>query len=178
MSGASELSLAATPWSLIASLAVILITAAIGYLTWLRSDYSLKRGVQELLRLAIVGLAALLLNQPEWVQSFQPDSEPTVVVLWDNSPSMQTQDVVAPPASKSDQGNSNQIKSSQRGTPTTRATAMEPLIDPALWNRDSAAKRQVLVQPINGQPIDIRRTDSNSNGRSVDATKSDRRGPI
>jgi hypothetical protein len=44
------------------------------------------------LRFTIVCLAALLFNQPEWVQEYRPEEKPSVAVLWDASTSMETRD--------------------------------------------------------------------------------------
>ena len=52
-------------------------------------------GLLELLRLALVALVAVLLNQPEWIEEFRPEEKPTIAVLWDASASMDTRDVVA-----------------------------------------------------------------------------------
>ena len=49
-------------------------------------------GLLELLRLALVIVVALLLNQPEIVQEFRPEEKPSIAVLWDASPSMETRD--------------------------------------------------------------------------------------
>ena len=40
-------------------------------------------------------LAAVMLNQPEWIEEYRPEEKPSVAVLWDASPSMDTRDVVA-----------------------------------------------------------------------------------
>ena len=48
----------------------------------------------ELIRFACVAAAAVLLNQPEWVEEFRPDEKAAVVVLYDDSPSMDTRDAL------------------------------------------------------------------------------------
>ena len=67
---------------------------AYGFIAWRRSGYRVAMGLLELLRLAIVALVAVLLNQPEWIEEFRPEEKPTIAVLWDASPSMDTRDVV------------------------------------------------------------------------------------
>ncbi len=52
------------------------------------------------LRFAIVCLAVLLFNQPEWIEEFRPQGKPSIAVLWDASPSMETRDVVRPGGSR------------------------------------------------------------------------------
>ena len=83
-----------TPWSLAASVVVVLLTAGFCVVAWRRSGYRRAVGLLELLRLGLVCAVAVLLNQPEWVEEFRPQEKPAVVVLWDASPSMETRDVV------------------------------------------------------------------------------------
>ena len=83
-----------TPWTLGVSLALVALTAAICFFAWRRSGYTAGQGLLELLRLAIVGLVAILLNQPEWVEEYRPTDKPTIAVLHDASRSMDTRDVV------------------------------------------------------------------------------------
>ena len=64
------------------------------YIAWRRSGYRPSMGLLELLRLALVGLVAILLNQPEWIEEFRPEEKPAIAVLWDASASMDTRDVV------------------------------------------------------------------------------------
>ena len=82
-----------TPWTLTLAVAFVLTTAAVCFFSWRRAHYSRWFGFLELLRFCIVILAALMLNQPEWVQQFRPDEKPTVAILYDNSVSMTTRDV-------------------------------------------------------------------------------------
>ncbi len=83
-----------TSWTLGISAALVAVTAAVCFLAWKRSGYSTGQGMLEALRLAIVGLVAVLLNQPEWVQEYRSKDKPTIAVLHDGSRSMDTQDVV------------------------------------------------------------------------------------
>jgi hypothetical protein len=86
---------------------------------------------------------ALTLNQPEWVEEFRPEDKPAVVVLWDNSPSMETRDAPLGPSAGSKMG--------------TRREAIAKLIDEATWAplRD---RMNVIVQPFSG-PETGKRTD-------------------
>ena len=95
MSVSRSLSFLWTPWSLGLSILLILITAGLCFVAWRRSGYSRSMGLLELLRLALVAIAAVLLNQPEWIEEYRPEEKPSVAVLWDASPSMETRDVVA-----------------------------------------------------------------------------------
>lgn len=110
-----------TPASVTISVIVVAATAGISFYAWHRSGYARWRGLQELLRVFIVALIALLFNQPEWVEEYRPEQRPTVVVLWDDSGSMQTRD--AAPGG----GASRAV--------TTRAEAIEPLTQKSAWKR-------------------------------------------
>src|SRR5438093_849404 len=71
-----------TPWSAALSNAVVLLAGVLCWLAWRRSGYARSQGLLELLRLSIVALTALILNQPEWVEEFRPVEKPGVLVLW------------------------------------------------------------------------------------------------
>ena len=88
-----QLTLLWLPWTVVTSVFCVLAAAGICFFAWRRAGYSKWFGMLELARFAIVLLAALLLNQPEWVQQFRPDEKPTVAILYDDSTSMTTQDV-------------------------------------------------------------------------------------
>lgn len=133
----AQLSLTANGWSLFASLLVVMVTASIGYFAWRQSGYSTTRGLQELLRLFIVGFVALLLNQPEWIEQYQPESKPTVLVLWDDSHSMQTQDA------------SNLTTAG----PITRSQAIEALKSESAWIGDAIENREVIIQAVGASQV-------------------------
>lgn len=128
-----QLSFLGTPLSIAVAIVIVVLTAALGYYAWRRSGYAKSFGGLELLRLAIVVLVAVLLNQPEWVEEYRPDLKPTIAVLWDDSDSMQTKDVL-PEASQTD-------------APQSRAEAIKPLIDASTWS-SLDEQLNVVVQPI------------------------------
>jgi hypothetical protein len=113
-------------------------------MAWQRSGYARAQGLLELLRLAIVGFLALVLNQPEWVEEFRPVEKPTIAVLWDNSASMDTRDV--PPGT----GGSS--------APASRREATAKLTDEATW-ASLRERMNVIVQPFAspepGRPTDL-----------------------
>ncbi|HBE71269.1 MAG TPA: hypothetical protein DDW52_24240 [Planctomycetaceae bacterium] len=78
--------------SVVISLLALPVVLLYSYLTWQRSGF--RRGVflLEWLRIAIVVLCLLMLNQPETVREFSPTERPVVAVLVDRSDSMTTQD--------------------------------------------------------------------------------------
>jgi hypothetical protein len=120
------------------SVLAVLITAGYGFVAWRRSGYSLAMGLLELLRLALVVTVAVMLNQPEWIEEFRPEEKPTIAVLWDASPSMETRDVV-----QADQPAS---------TATTRRQAVAPLADPAAWDK-LRARMNVIIQPFSAPSV-------------------------
>ena len=90
-----------TTGTLIASVAVVLVTAVLCFVAWRRSGFRRSVGFLEALRLGCVAIVAVMLNQPEWVEEYRPDEKPSVVVLYDASPSMDTRDVVPTSGSNS-----------------------------------------------------------------------------
>src|SRR4051812_25768464 len=90
-----------TPWSAALSVVVVLAAAGLCFMAWRRSGYARSQGLLELLRLGVVALMALTLNQPEWVEEYRPTEKPALVVLWDDSASMGTRDVPTGPSSGS-----------------------------------------------------------------------------
>jgi hypothetical protein len=94
MNADRTLSFLTSPATVTVSVLVELITAGVSFYSWQRGGFRRAHGLQELLRVAIVALVALLFNQPEWVEEFRPDEKPTIAVLWDDSDSMRTQDAL------------------------------------------------------------------------------------
>lgn len=122
-----------TPWSALLSALIVLLAAALCLLAWRRSGFRPWHGLLELLRLVLVIIVALLLNQPEYIEEFRPDQKPTLAVLWDASPSMDTQDVP---------GNSF----------VSRREAVAELIEPDVWSTLNE-RMNVVIQPF-AQPGD------------------------
>ncbi|MCH1438298.1 MAG: hypothetical protein L7W43_01485 [Rubripirellula sp.] len=87
----------------------------------------------EVLRILIVVMIAILLNQPEWIEEYQPDTKPTIAILWDDSRSMETRDIVVDGATGKEA--------------ITRAEAIKPLLDPAAWSVLDE-RLNIVLQPI------------------------------
>ena len=104
---------------------VVAVTSVLCWLAWHRSGYRKQTGWLELLRFVLVCLVVVTLNQPEWLKTQPPDRRSTLVVLWDQSKSMETLDVF------DDQDLSGERKS--------RAEAIQPLMSEAVWRGDSAS---------------------------------------
>ncbi len=90
------------------------------WLAWHRSGYRRWIGVLELLRFVLICLVVVTLNQPEWLQTRIPDQRSTLAVLWDQSNSMETRDVI-------DEANIS-------AKPKSRAETIEPLMSETVWN--------------------------------------------
>jgi hypothetical protein len=135
MNTSRSLSFLWTTWSLALSILLVLAAAVFCFIAWRRSGYSRSMGLLELLRLGLVVLAAVLLNQPEWIEEYRPEEKPAVAVLWDASPSMQTRDVVD--------------RAQSTVPPKTRAEVVAPLAESSLWAR-VRERMNVIVQPFSG----------------------------
>ena len=119
-----------TPWSLVISATIVLVTVGLCLLAWQRSGYAKSQGVLEFLRLLIVIILAAIFNQPEWVEEFRPVEKPQVVILVDDSASMQTRDVESGVTAS---------------TLTTRKEAVAALTDEAAW-ASLAERMDVTIQ--------------------------------
>ncbi|MBI3864211.1 MAG: hypothetical protein HY290_20195 [Planctomycetia bacterium] len=122
-----------TGWHIAVSVVGVIATAGFCFAAWRRSGYRRSLGMLELLRLVIVGLAAFLFNEPEWVEEFRPDEKPTVAVLWDASTSMETRDFL--------------FSSPSGAQPTTRREGIAPLHEQSAW-QNLDAKMKVRIEPF------------------------------
>lgn len=118
-----------TPWSLFLSLMLLAATAGLCLAAWRRSEYRAGMGLLELLRFGLVALAALMLNQPEYIQEFRPEERPSIAVLWDSSPSMETRDATS------------------GGVPVSRREAIAAMTEPSFWG-ELEDRVDVILQPI------------------------------
>ena len=120
MTATRSLKLLWTPWSLAITVVVLIAVGILCYVSWRRRGSRRVDGFLELLRWGLVALGALLLNQPEFTEEFRPDTKPTVAVLCDVSPSMETRDVVRKVSGKD-------------GTAVSRNAASQRLRESATW---------------------------------------------
>lgn len=128
----SELTFMPSTWSVGLSMALVIATAVICFVAWRRSGFAPGVGALELLRLAIVVFIAVLLNQPEWQTEYRPETKPTVAVLWDNSPSMETVDA----------------ENTVGGMKKRRAEVIETLTKPEAW-KELGDDLRVLIESTN-----------------------------
>ena len=111
----------------------VLVLCAIA---WHRSRYRPSIGALELLRFVLVCGVLFALNQPETVET-QPATEvPVVAVLWDDSGSMATKDVL-PTGTVS-------------GAPLTRRERLEEVLDLEALRAALAGRYEVVGGPLSG----------------------------
>ena len=115
-----SLTFLATPLSIVLSTLFVLMTVCVSWLGWRRSGFSARVGLLEALRVLIVSLVAMTWNQPEWLEQYVPDEQPTLLVLADNSHSMDTRDALDP--------------ANPSLTPVTRREWIRPLLDQSTWD--------------------------------------------
>src|SRR4051812_23275038 len=143
MTSEQAITFLATPWTLVAAVIAWLIVAGFSFVAWRRSGYRPAIAGLEILRLAILALIGVILNQPEWVETYRPTEKPSIGVLWDASTSMTTRDVVL---------------SSPTAAPVTRREAIEPLTRDDTWlslRERFAVAVQPFSQPQAGSGTDI-----------------------
>ena len=143
---------------------LVVVAGALCWLAWHRSGYRKWIGVLELLRFVLICLVVVTLNQPEWLQTRIPDQRSTLAVLWDQSNSMKTRDVI-------DEENIS-------GKPKSRAETIEPLMSEAVWN-PSNSDLNVVFEPFSSlsDPAE-EATDLNAGLSHVLDTHSDLRGVV
>jgi len=122
-----------TPASLIVSVTFVLLVAVLAVIAWRRSGWRASTGWLELLRVVIAAGIAITLNQPERREIYKPESKPALAVLWDDSHSMDTRDVLDP--------------KSPNAAPGSRAESIKPLADAAAWGR-LRRRMDVMIEPF------------------------------
>lgn len=148
MNTARSLNFVWTPASLAVSILGVVVAAVFCFLAWRRSGYRGSVGLLELLRLGIVAVAAVLFNQPEWVEEYRPEEQPTIAVLWDSSRSMETRDVVQT-GGGAPGGGSGAV---------TRREAILPVTSPQSWSKLSGQFKVVVegfAAPKEGHGTDV-----------------------
>jgi hypothetical protein len=119
-----------TPGSAVLSAIALVAALVLCFLAYRRSKYSGWAGLLELLRWSLVAFGVLLLNQPEIVEEYRSEERPTVAVLWDASPSMDTRDAV-----------------SRNGPAVSRREAIAGLAQESFW-KELHEQLDVVIQPF------------------------------
>jgi len=120
--------------SLVLGLVLVAVTGVLCWLAWRRTGYRKATGFLELLRFVLVCLIVVTLCQPEWLETRTPDQRPTLAVLWDQSNSMKTRDVL----------------DGISADPKSRAEAIEPLLSEAIW-KPVDTELNVVFEPFCSQ---------------------------
>ncbi len=119
-----------TPGSALLSALALAAAVVLCFMAYRRSGYRRSTGLLELLRFSLIAFGVLLLNQPEIVEEYRSEEKPSVAVLWDASPSMDTRDVV-----------------SRKGPAASRREAIAGLAKESSWT-DLRKRLDVVVQPF------------------------------
>ena len=101
----------------------------------------------------LICLVVITLNQPEWLQTQLPDRRSTLAVLWDESNSMKTRDVILTTNPDSTFSNARAGGHTQdlSDTPKSRAETIQPLISEEVWNPSDANDLSVVFEPFSSQ---------------------------
>ena len=145
-----------SPTPLMTGFAILLVVAGalLSGVAMKRTGFRKSQCFLELTRFLLICTVAFVACQPEWLQQFLPKSQPTLLVLWDKSNSMQTEDVIDP-----DQPQQAAI---------SRSAAIESIRDPEFWTpltqeNDVGEKLTVAIEPFSSQLSDADKgTDINS----------------
>ncbi|MFZ9936581.1 MAG: hypothetical protein ACO3JG_05920 [Luteolibacter sp.] len=92
------LHLSPTPLTLWLGIAVLVVVGVLSFVGWKRSVHRGRTAVLEILRFLAATAVVVLLWQPEWRTILNPDTQPRIAILWDDSKSMTTVDAALPPA--------------------------------------------------------------------------------
>ncbi len=131
------LSLQPSPLMVVIGAGFLLVTLVVGLKAWQRSAYRRATGLLELVRLLLMALVVFTLWQPERLQRQAPDEVPTLIILADESASMDTRDV-----DRLAEGG---------GLLVSRAEAIKPLMEESAWpgnatGREGAAAWKILFE--------------------------------
>ena len=91
------LHLSPTPVTLWIGIVALVVVGVLSVITWKRSPHPKRTAALECLRFLCALVVVLLLWQPEWRTTVNPDTKPRIAVLWDDSKSMDTIDATLPP---------------------------------------------------------------------------------
>ncbi|TWT57880.1 hypothetical protein KOR42_12470 [Thalassoglobus neptunius] len=173
-----------TATTLLISLLVLLLAAGCCLISWRRSGYTRSMGILEALRFLLVFMAVVSLNQPELLQEYQPDEQPTLVVMYDVSESMQTQDVIDPerpagtPLRRMDRIEEFIPSATSESDPATENSEVADVNLPELWSGMSD-QLEVVFEPFSSTLSDASRgTDFNQALKSTYELHSNLRGIV
>lgn len=129
----SQLVFNPTPVAFGVGVAFVVAMGGLAFMAWRRSGYRVIVGWLEFLRFIIAIGIAITLLQPEWLETFKPQTKPTLAVLHDVSGSMTTKDVID--------------KTQPNAEPKSREEQAKPLIDAKLWE-PLKQRMDVVIEPF------------------------------
>ena len=124
-----------TPASLVLSVTTMVIAVICSCISCSRSQFTRSIVILEGFRILLIALAVFTLNQPEITEQVRPGDKPVLVVMHDQSRSMETRDVHG----ASSNGVTAQVVS--------RAEGVRPLLSDDVW-RPLKQRLEVLVEPF------------------------------
>lgn len=131
----SQLVFNPTPEAFAIGVAFVVAIMGLSFMAWRRSGWRPLMGWLELLRVIIAVGIAITLLQPEWLETFKPQTRPVLAVLADVSGSMSTKDVI-------------------RGQEAiAREELVKPLIDEKLWAK-LKERMDVVIEPFSPATTD------------------------
>ena len=118
---------------------IVIAGAIVSLIALSRTGFKRSQCFLETIRFLLICTVAVIACQPEWLQQFLPKSEPTLLVLWDQSNSMKTEDVVNPDL--------------PTAAAISRSEAIAKLTEPEFWNPLSqpdadGGKMKVVIEPF------------------------------
>ncbi len=85
-----------TPLTLWIGIAALILMIGLSVVSWKRSPHPKRTAALECLRFLATAVVVVLLWQPEWRTTLNPDSKPKIAILWDDSKSMESIDAPLP----------------------------------------------------------------------------------
>jgi len=92
----SKLTFSPSTTLFIIGVVALLIIGGLCFTAWKRAARPLRTGALEALRFFIALIVVLMLWKPEWRTVIYPEDQPEIVILWDGSTSMTTEDTLMP----------------------------------------------------------------------------------
>ena len=131
-------SLTPTPLAILFGIGLLVACLVLSWIGLQRTGFKRSMVFLELVRILLVSMVALAMCQPEWLQKFLPSTEPVLAILWDQSDSMNSEDIA------SETGNLNSATISRR-------QSIESLIDHQAWQQvatDRPAPLKIAIEPF------------------------------
>ena len=143
-----------TPLMTVFAILLVIAGVIVSGIALSRTGFKRSQCVLEALRFLLICAVALVACQPEWLQQFLPKSEPTLLVLWDQSNSMTTEDVINP-----EQPAAAAISRSEAIAELTQRDFWEPLSQA----NENGERLNVVIEPFSSTLDDARKgTDLNA----------------